>query len=109
MSTLTSPLDLDERVLAALGDDEPFDVATMALSPVDEIEDEEEGEAKAYADAEADADEDDEPAIQAVEVLSSDSLQPSCATSAAPSCSRRPRRSSWRSASSAATCAPSGT
>ena len=77
MSTLTSPLDLDERVLAALGDDEPFDVATMALSPVDEIEDEEEGEAKAYADAEADADadEDDEPAVQAVEVLSSDSLQ----------------------------------
>ena len=75
MSTLTSPLDLDERVLAALGDDEPFDVATMALSPVDEIEDEEEGEAKAYADAEADADEDDEPAVHAVEVLSSDSLQ----------------------------------
>src|SRR3954467_3415927 len=75
MSTLTSPLDLDERVLAALGDDEPFDVATMALSPVDEIEDEEEGEAKAYADAEADADEEDEPAVHAVEVLSSDSLQ----------------------------------
>ena len=60
MSTLSSPVDLDERVLAALDDDdEPFDVATLALSPVDEIEDEEEAEAKAYADAEADADDDE--------------------------------------------------
>jgi RNA polymerase primary sigma factor len=76
MSTLTSPVDLDERVLAALDDDEPFDVATLALSPVDELEDED-GEAKAYADAEtdADADEEEEPAVHAVDVLSSDSLQ----------------------------------
>ena len=76
MSTITSPLDLDERVLAALDDDEPFDVATLALSPVDEIDDDDgDGEAKAYADAELDADEEDEPTVHAVEVLSSDSLQ----------------------------------
>jgi RNA polymerase primary sigma factor len=76
MSTITSPVDLDERVLAAtLDDDEPFDVATLALSPVDELEDEDDGEVKAYADAEADAEEEDEPAVAAVEVLSSDSLQ----------------------------------
>jgi len=76
MSTITSPLDLDERVLAALDDDEPFDVASLALSPVDEIDDDDgDGEAKAYADAELDADEEDEPTVHAVEVLSSDSLQ----------------------------------
>jgi RNA polymerase primary sigma factor len=76
MSTITSPLDLDERVLAALDDEEPFDVASLALSPVDEIdEDDGDGEAKAYADAELDADEEDEPTVHAVEVLSSDSLQ----------------------------------
>jgi RNA polymerase primary sigma factor len=74
MSTITSPVDLDARVLAALDDDEPFDVASLALSPVDEIDDDD-GEAKAYADAELDADEEDEPAVHAVEVLSSDSLQ----------------------------------
>ena len=76
MSTITSPLDLDERVLAALDDDEPFDVASLALSPVDEIDDDDgDGEAKAYSDAELDADEEDEPTVHAVEVLSSDSLQ----------------------------------
>ena len=74
MSTISSPVDLDERVLAALDDDEPFDVATLALSPVDELEDEDEAAAKAYADAEADAEDDEEP-VHAVEVLSSDSLQ----------------------------------
>ena len=74
MSTISSPVDLDERVLAALEDDEPFDVATLALSPVDEIEEEDETAVQAYADAEADADEDEEP-VHAVEVLSSDSLQ----------------------------------
>ena len=74
MSTISSPLDLDERVLAALDDDEPFDVATLALSPVDELSEEDEAAAKAYADAEADADDDEEP-VHAVEVLSSDSLQ----------------------------------
>ena len=70
-------------VLAALGDDEPFDVATMALSPVDEIEDDEEGEAKAYADAEADADEDDEPAVQRSRCSRPTRCSSSCATSAA--------------------------
>jgi RNA polymerase primary sigma factor len=76
MSTISSPLDLDERVLAALDDDEPFDVATLALSPVDELEDEDQAAVQAYADAEADADadEDDEP-VHAVDALSSDSLQ----------------------------------
>ena len=74
MSTISSPLDLDERVLAALEDDEPFDVATLALSPVDELEEDDETAVKAYADAEADAEEDEEP-VHAVEVLSSDSLQ----------------------------------
>ena len=42
MSTISSPVDLEERVLAALDDDEPFDVATLALSPVDELDEEDE-------------------------------------------------------------------
>src|SRR4051794_4461877 len=78
MSTISSPVDLEERVLAALDDDEPFDVATLALSPVDELEDEDEAAAQAYADAEADADDADDgdgDAVHPVEVLSSDSLQ----------------------------------
>jgi RNA polymerase primary sigma factor len=74
MSTISSPVDLDERVRAALADDEPFDVATLALSPVEELEDDDETAVQAYADAEADADEDDEP-VHAADVLSSDSLQ----------------------------------
>ena len=74
MSTLSSPVDLHERVLAALDEDEPFDVATLALSPVDELSDDDAVTAQAYADAEADADDDEEP-VHAVEVLSSDSLQ----------------------------------
>ena len=49
MSTISSPLDLDERVLAALDDDEPFDVATLALSPVDELEDEDQAAVQAMA------------------------------------------------------------
>jgi RNA polymerase primary sigma factor len=75
MSTLSSPVDLDERVLAALEEDEPFDVATLALSPVDELSEDEEVTAQAFADAEADADDEEEEPVQAVEVLSSDSLQ----------------------------------
>src|SRR4029077_8082428 len=75
MSTISSPVDLEERVRAALDDDEHFDVATLALSPADELEKEEAIAAQAYADAEADADEDDEEPVHAVEVLSSDSLQ----------------------------------
>src|SRR5476649_2163409 len=76
MSTISSPVDLHERVLAALDDDEPFDVATLALSSVDELEDEDETAVQAYADAEADADdEEEEEPVHAVEVLSSDSLQ----------------------------------
>jgi len=67
MSTISSPLDLDERVLAALEDDTPFDVASLALSSVDELEDDDASAVQAYADAEADADvEEEEEPVHAV-------------------------------------------
>ena len=70
MSTISSPVDLEERVRAALDDDEHFDVATLALSPVDDLDEEQEVSSQAFADAEADADaEEEEETVHAVEVV----------------------------------------